>query len=386
MEIDSLLDICGESMCCIGCFLDAVLLTLGTTKGRIALFVSKAIGVYFDIAAIKSAGDITRPLLIVLIVFEKILLLILIPIYGFHPKHDYEESAIKEEYEEEEQDKDKDKEKENQEKGVVELKVNDGLDNENGDTAKKEYGQTNTNIDHDNVDSTKNGLENKNEPNNQKTMDSALSEQEYKYPKICLLFIPATSNQKLEGVRTLWYGALWATSDYIAHVYKYTSWSKIKLIFIMYIITLVFLAGILLYIMFAQLDEMQGGTNKDGDVDTIKIPCDEFPTWSDAFFFFNAIITAIFGLFQHQLVIGELFFKKRRESMISENDKEKEIPSGCNECDYDTGIKYGCKYSAYPVFGIYFGLLIYNLMDIIETIQIGCGHTPAPTRILGSDF
>ena len=41
-----------------------------------------------------------------------------------------------------------------------------------------------------------------------------------------------SDDKRLEGIRSLWYGSLWSTSDYIASIYKYKPWSDVYLFYV----------------------------------------------------------------------------------------------------------------------------------------------------------
>eukprot|EP01084_Bolivina_argentea_P034308 63492_1 len=113
MELDTMLDVTGESMCCIGMVLEGAIIFLGSTKGRITLFSFKFIGLIFDFIALDSANvpqeidiGVGQPMplpdsglfatILLIFLFERMFIFGLIWIYGFHPNQEYEAYALKE--------------------------------------------------------------------------------------------------------------------------------------------------------------------------------------------------------------------------------------------------------------------------------------------------
>ena len=218
-----------------------------------------------------------------------------------------------------------------------------------------------------------------NQINNKKDISSSSSELGI-IDHINLIFNQCDNN-KLEGIKSLWYGSLWNTSDYIAQIYKYQPLKQVKCIMIWYIFSIIFLLILSIVYIFSTMQQFSlesfsntssdfessvnsgwassgwgwGDSNQqasDTNNDNSESNDLQFSTF-DAFMMFISMSSVQLGLVQHVMAFGSLYNQKRED----QNDGN---PSKYGKC-----IKKGSFICAIIIFIV----MIMLIVVVIETLQ-----------------
>jgi len=163
--------------------------------------------------------------------------------------------------------------------------------------------------------------------------------------------------KKLEGIRSLWYGGLCKTSDYIAQIYKYKKMEHVKPIMAWYLFAILFLfiLSIVYIIATFQKFTLDFAASLMNSIDLESTSDEEegieFGVF-DAFMMFLSMAAVQFGLFRHVMAFGSLYNEKAEIQQNGPSDSGKTI-----------------KYISYCCGGIVFIVMILNIVALIRMMN-----------------